>query len=264
VHIVWTEFISGSLEILYTRSITGGASFGPIINLSNNVEDSAAPQIAVSGNNVHIVWHNDQPGGDFDILYRRSLNNGDTFLNIIKNLSDSEGGSPSIAAFGNNVQVAWEDDTPLNDDILYRRSTDGGTSFTEPIKNLSSNAGSSVTPALAAINNDVHVVWSDDTGAVPAGNTEIFYRRSTNSGSTFPNVITNLSNNSAGFSTLPAVAVSGANIAWHDDTPSNFETAYRHSANNGVTFDPAITNLSTNPGISLTHRGPGIAVSEST
>ena len=78
-------------------------------------------------------------------MYRRSIDGGSTFPNLIKNLSDNAGTSlgPAIAVSGNNVHVAWDDDTPGNPDILYRRSTDGGASFTDPIKNLSSNTGSS-------------------------------------------------------------------------------------------------------------------------
>ena len=36
----------------------GGATFGPAINLSMNPEGSFNPAIAISGNNIHIVWTN--------------------------------------------------------------------------------------------------------------------------------------------------------------------------------------------------------------
>ena len=98
--------------------------------MSSDLEDSAFPALAVSSNNVHVVWHSGSEGGNFDILYRRSLDGGSTFPNIIKNLSNNMGisGFPAIAVSGNNVHVVWEDDTPdpLRD-ILYRRSTDGGS-----------------------------------------------------------------------------------------------------------------------------------------
>ena len=53
------------LEILISyiaESTDSGASFGPIINLSDNAGTSFRPAIAVSGNNVHVVWHDDTPG----------------------------------------------------------------------------------------------------------------------------------------------------------------------------------------------------------
>ena len=60
-------------DILYRRSTNGGATFGPIINLSNNAGFSGFPAIAILGNNLHVVWQDDTPG-NFDICkekYRR-------------------------------------------------------------------------------------------------------------------------------------------------------------------------------------------------
>ena len=67
-------------DILYSKSINSGASFGPIINLSNDAGISSNPDIAVSGNNVHVVWHDNTPG-NFDILYKRSMNGGAALQN---------------------------------------------------------------------------------------------------------------------------------------------------------------------------------------
>ena len=149
----------------------------------------------------------------------------------------------------------WEGFTSGTFDILYRRSTDGGVSFVEPIKNLSSSAVGAVSPAIAVSGNNVHVVWED----LAPGNFEILYRRSINDGSTFPNIITNLSNNAEG-SFEPAIAVSGNNVyvVWQDNTPGNSEILYRTSANNGVSFPAIVSNLATDIGTSLS---PVIAVS---
>jgi hypothetical protein len=46
--------------------------------LSNNAGDSADPAIAVSGNNVYIVWEDNTPG-NFEILLRKSVNWGARF-----------------------------------------------------------------------------------------------------------------------------------------------------------------------------------------
>ena len=105
------------------------------------------------------------------------------------------------------------EDFPGGDEILYRRSTDGGATF-GPTENLSNNAGSSETPAIAAADNSVYVVWRDST----PGNFEILYRRSTDGGATF-GPTENLSNN-AGSSTRPSIAAIGSNVnvAWEDNT----------------------------------------------
>jgi hypothetical protein len=239
VHIVWEE----NNEILYQRSITGGATFDPVINLSNNGGTSTSPSIAISGNSVHIVWTDSTPT-NFDIFYRRSINGGVNF-EATKNISDNTGGSfaPEIAVSGSSVHVVWEDVTTTSGiaDIFYRRSTNNGVAF-HPIKNLSGNAGSSVFPSIATSGSNVHVVWQDYT---TSGIADIFYRRSLDNGNTFPNVIKNLSGN-AGSSVFPSIATSGSNVhvVWQDNTSGIFDILYRRSLDNGNTFPNVIKNLS--------------------
>jgi hypothetical protein len=253
VHVLWADNTPGNFEIFYKRD---GADFDPTtINLSNNGGISDRPAIAVSGNNVHVVWQ-DTTQGNSDILYRRSTDGGANFGPTI-NLSNNAGFSfrPAIAVSGNNVHVVWDDDTPVNFDIFYRRSTDGGASFPELIKRLSSNSGDSLRPAIAVSGNNVHVVWDDHT----PGNFDIFYRRSTDGGASFTEPIKNPSSN-AGSSFNPAIALSGNNVyvVWDDNTSGTVEIIYRTSANNGDTFPAIMTNLSANTGTSSI---PAIALS---
>jgi hypothetical protein len=256
VHVVWVS----NNDILYRRSIDGGVSFvEPIKNLSNNPNLSRNPAIAASGNTVHVVWHDITPG-NLDIFYTRSVNGGSSFPDL-KNLSDNggESGLPAIASSGSSVHIVWQDSTSGDRDIFYRRSLDGGSTFPNVIKNLSDNVGFSGAPAIAVSVNNIHVVWTDDTFE----SFEILHRRSINGGNTFPNIILNLSNN-IGTSFVPAVAVAGTNVyvAWQDDTKINIDILYRPSADGGVAFDPAVTNLSASAGDSTTQFGPGIAISE--
>lgn len=120
--------------------------------------------------------------------------------------------------------------------------------------NLSESIVSSIEPKLAASQNSVHMVWS--SGDSSPG--EIFYRKSTNAGTTFGD-IKNLSNN-VGNSQAPAIAVSNNNVyvVWSDDSSGSLEILYRTSANRGTTFNPIITNLSTDDGDTFS---PDIAVS---
>ena len=243
VHVVWVDNTPGNLDIFYRRSTDGGVSFtDPIKNLSSSATATNSPSIAVSGNNVHVVWAEFQ--ATVEILYRRSTDGGSSFPNLIKTLSAVGGNSflPNIAVSGNNVHVVWYDDSPGNVDVFYRKSATNGDTF-QAIKNLSGSAGSSAPlpwrPAIAVNGNSVHVVWDDDT----SGNSEIMYRRSIDGGSSFPNIITNLSNDDL-TSILPAVTVSGNNIyaVWTQSMPSgDFDIFYRTSADNGVSF-PIRTN----------------------
>lgn len=95
---VWPE----NTEILYRKSIDGGATFGSSANLSNTNGGSTDPAIAVSGNNVYVVWHDNTPG-NAEILLRKSINAGVTFgstINVSQNAGFSE--LPTIAVSPNN------------------------------------------------------------------------------------------------------------------------------------------------------------------
>jgi hypothetical protein len=247
VHVVWEDFIdtTGAEDIFYRKSIDGGATFTPPINISDNPSLSHHPAIAVNGNNVYVVWHDESPG-NFDIFYRRSTDGGASFVEPTKNLSSNVGDSilSDIAVSGSNISVVWQDDTSGNFDILYRRSINGGSTFPNIIKNLSNNAGFSEFPSIAISGNNVHVVWHNDT----AGNRDILYRRSLDGGSTFPDIIKNLSNN-AGFSSDPEIAASGniVHVVWSDNpTGGGPDILYRRSTDAGGSFVEPIKNMSGN------------------
>jgi hypothetical protein len=63
-----------------------------MINLSDNPNISHNPAIAVFGNNVYVVWHDEIPG-NFDILYKRSTNGRASFVEPTQNLSNNVGRS---------------------------------------------------------------------------------------------------------------------------------------------------------------------------
>src|SRR5215213_2268413 len=211
VYVLWSNFVTGSSsDILYKKSTNGGTSFGDTKNLSNTAGSSREQAVAVSGNNVYVVWRERESTtpGNQEILYRRSTNAGANFGSAV-NLSNSTGLSqlPAITASGNNVYVVWQDDSLVSGipDILYRRSTNGGTSFSGAV-NLSNTAGNSGSPAIAASGNNVYVVWHDNTTQVAGAQFDILYRKSTNGGANFGSTV-NLSN-TAQASTIPAIAAS--------------------------------------------------------
>ena len=80
--------------------------------------------------------------------------------------------------------------------------------------NLSNTAGFSGAPSITVSGNNVYIVWYDET----PGNSEIFYRRSTDDKTTFGSTV-NLSNN-VGESAPSAIVVYGNNVyvVWRDNT----------------------------------------------
>jgi hypothetical protein len=211
VDLVWQNgnFQGDESIIIYKRSTDGGVGFNIPLNLSFGFKHSRFPDVAASGNNVYVIWHEAFPGGDSEytseILYRRSTDGGASFEFTISNLSNNPGHSlvPAIAAMGNNVYVVWTDTTSGNSEILYRRSTDGGASFGNTM-NLSNNPGQSLAPAIAAMGNNVYVVWTDDT----PGRWNIMYRRSTNGGVSFGGTVILTVNDLQLISFYPAIAAS--------------------------------------------------------
>jgi hypothetical protein len=67
----------------------GGQTFDTPKNLSSNIGQSQNPEIAVSGNNVYIVWQDNTPG-NFETFFSKSTDTGETFSSPI-NLSNNSG-----------------------------------------------------------------------------------------------------------------------------------------------------------------------------
>jgi len=81
--------------------------------------------------------------------------------------------TPVVAADeGNNVHIAWYDDTPGNNEINYKQSTDSGTTWGALFR-VTWNSGASMVPAMAVdSSNDLYLVWQDHT----PGNFEIYIK----------------------------------------------------------------------------------------
>jgi hypothetical protein len=95
VYVVWQDDSNGpDLDIFFTVSHDNGETFAlPATDLSDNTGFSVAPRMQVSGNNVYIVWVDLSNGGDFDVFFTVSHDNGDTFALPATDLSDNDGES---------------------------------------------------------------------------------------------------------------------------------------------------------------------------
>jgi hypothetical protein len=137
----------------------------------------------------------------------------------LTNLSNNTGFSsnPQITAFGSNVYVVWRDNSSGNDDIYFSASADNGTSFNS-IENLSNNIGQSDNPQIAAVGDNVYVVWSDNS----SGRDQIYFKRSFDKGNLFYPT-EDLSKNNNGSSMNPQITAIGNSvyIVWSDTTTGN-------------------------------------------
>lgn len=88
---------------------------------------------------------------------------------------------PAIAwGAGTHIHVTWHDGSFGDPEIFYRRSTNSGSSW-DGTKRITWNSGGSIAPPIVVWLNYVHLTWCDGT----PGNADIFYRGSTNNGSSW-------------------------------------------------------------------------------
>ncbi len=132
------------------------------------------------------------------------------------------------------VHIVWMDYRDGNYEIYYKRSTNAGINW-GPDTRLTNNSADSFNPSISLTylaGSVIHVVWHDYRD----GNSEIYYKRSSDGGSTWGSD-TRLTNSSfESFS--PSVANSGSTIhvCWHDNRNGNYEVYYKRSADGGISW----------------------------
>lgn len=212
------------------------------VNLSNNVTNSVAPQIAVSGQNVYVVW-SDGPQinaeascSACEILFRRSTDGGQTWSPQpdvpATNLSNSVERStfPTVVASGNVILVFWAEYGTSSVDLVYRRSTDGGQIFgpTRPIRTGVTGVG--LFQAIF-VGSQIHAVWIECC----APSEFVLYSRSLDGGVTFsPAISMSASSPDSG----PHLAVEGDTvvIASQEGDRAPRVIRLRASTDGGATF----------------------------
>jgi hypothetical protein len=233
VYVAWedTTSVSGSGtagEIWMRVSSNNGASFGSATRISSNAYWSENPSVAADGGYVYVAWDDRTPvsgsGTNPEIWMRVSSNNGASFGSAIR-LTTNTGWSEraSVAATGNYVYVAWDDDTPVTGsgtafEVWMRVSSNYGTSFGSAIR-MSSNAYNSLYPSVAFDGSNAYVAWEDSTPVSGSGSaSEIWIRASSDNGASFGPTVRMTTN--TGWSEEAAVAFSGGHIcvAFHDNT----------------------------------------------
>ncbi|HET6727146.1 MAG TPA: sialidase family protein [Nitrososphaeraceae archaeon] len=155
--------------------------------------------------------------------------------NLTQNQNDSV--YPQIAAWKNNVYVVWSESTQgstdKNYDIYFKASSDGGKTFGRTI-NLSDNPSFSEHPQIVAVENNVYVVWTDNT----SGHKEVLFRMSTNQGTAFGKAIPISDENAIAYH--PEITASGTNVfvIWNNlDGNNGNHILLRHSIDAGSIFD---------------------------
>ncbi len=169
VYVVWVDYAFGDYDIFFTRSSDNGATFSDPVNVETTTGLTDLPHVAVSGNNVYVLWYDYTLAEGLSMFLRASHDNGVTFGKAV-GLSRNVGYSAStpIAVSDNNVYVI---SAVGNIDIFFTRSSDNGATFSDAI-NLSNNIQASSDPHMAVSGKNVHIVWEDHV----TDNPEIFFK----------------------------------------------------------------------------------------
>jgi hypothetical protein len=162
IYIVWQESVGSygttNYDIFFKKSNDDGNSFGSPINLSDNVGFSEHPQITSIGNHIYVVWVDDS-SGQREIMFSKSLDNGETFSNSIVVSENSLGPyHAELATEGQNVYIVWNSfGTETSNIILLAKSNDEGKTFGELIE--IGEGDTETYPKIAANANEYYITW---------------------------------------------------------------------------------------------------------
>lgn len=108
-------------DVYYLRSTDGGQSWEPTRRLTNAPMPSLRPNIALLGNELHLVWY-DYRDGNAEIYYKHSMDAGMTW-SLDERLTVAAGDSfqPALSVSGNFAHVVWFDKRDGNSEIYYKR-----------------------------------------------------------------------------------------------------------------------------------------------
>jgi predicted neuraminidase len=230
--VVWYYRDGKSYKIWFRDSTDLGATWGLHQNISSDLEGMWYPDITSgSDGSIHVVWNGTYPN-HHDIWYTRGRIGTVNWIEPLNVMSQSPGLSyhPDIAVDNmGTIHVFWHDSyiNGLSDfDIHYRRSSDNGLTWSNS-QILTATSSESYHPSIATDSaGNLNLVWQDNV----TGNDDIYFSRSTDSGSTWSTPI-NLSNNTA-LSASAEIAVDSTgniHVVWADNSRGVFQIFYCNS-----------------------------------
>jgi len=252
---VWADFRGGTnyREIYRNRSTDGGASFSGNTKVNATGEtataDSFGVDLAVSGNNVYVVFEAFETTRRRQVYFSRSTNNGNTWSEPVQMSPESPldgyvAATPRIAASGTRVHVVWRDNRNGGADLYVRTSRNSGSSFDTAVRVdtgdlVGSNA--SVDPDIAADGDNAYVVWVDNRDA---GSLDIWMNRSIDAGMTWLATPTKLDQDPFPHDSIAprVVALSSSRtiVAWVDYRDGFPDILTSRSTNAGMTFSAPV------------------------
>jgi hypothetical protein len=241
IRLVW---VHDYFNLVYANSSDGGRSWSPFITLTQTTGGIFSPDIAVSGQNVHVVW-DDYRGSDSTTYYRNSSDGGVNW-NPEKKIPSSAtyAGGSKIYVNNSNIHIIWLDQRDgSNGEVYYRRSLDGGITFdngqgVDEDRRLTFSTADVTSIHLAGSGSNISVTWLDERNGI----WEIYWMISKDNGFTWEDGLGNVGQDRRLTTTGAeghAIAVNGPNIHIVYVDPVNLTTYnlyYINSTDNGFTW----------------------------
>ncbi len=175
VVVAWEDRRSGASDIYVNNSTDGGQSFGSADRRLDGgdeagASDSFEPLLALADSNVYVVWQDERFGENSDILMNYSHSSGDNWRDeALRVESDAEGIAdsryPDLAAQGDQVLVAFQDNRAGGYDVYLRWSDNAGSDWAtdEEIRMETDDPGQaqSYNPRIALSGDSWAVQWQD-------------------------------------------------------------------------------------------------------
>ncbi|RPI19117.1 MAG: T9SS C-terminal target domain-containing protein [Ignavibacteriae bacterium] len=162
IFVAWGDNRNGNYEIYGIKSTNNGINWSNDIRLTNNSSISNFPNIVISDNIFHVVWH-DFRDGNYEIYYKRSTSAGlnwesDYRLTNASDISEFA----SVCLLNTSVNIVWMDYRDNNPEIYYKQNPTGNIIVIPPpapnlIAPLNNSTGQSLTPLMD---------WGDVTSAI--------------------------------------------------------------------------------------------------
>jgi hypothetical protein len=193
--------------------------------LTWNSGKSYSADITVDSNDhIHIVYQDDTHG-NYEIYYKKSIDEGTTWVTKRLTWTSSLTEDPSIIVDVNNqIHVIYFEYIHGDYEIYKKKSTDGGKSWAT--ESLTWNSVPTEDPALAIdTHNQIHKVGHYKIHE----NYEIYYKTGIDWDMS---LAAQRLTWTSGCSKYPAIAVDSNNIVhvvWEDNTPGNYEIYYMKS-----------------------------------
>ncbi|HEU4390709.1 MAG TPA: sialidase family protein [Blastocatellia bacterium] len=243
-YIVYHDNSTGVTQTYFIRS-KKKSNFRSPVNITGGFVGAFSPRIAVdSAENLSVVW-GDTTGGGRRVIFLRSTDLGITFgSKQVISRSPAAAFDPDIAIDRSDaINVAWQDTALVRSAIMFTRSTDSGRSFSEP-RAISLGPGDATEVHLTSdAAGRLHALWVDSS----AGDHQIFYSRSTDSGGTWSAPI-NVSNLAGANCHKPAILVfdDTAYIAY-DESERTSQVFLAKSADGGLSFGAPVQISNASP-----------------